>query len=204
MERVKAKERELRRISALLVEHQAILRSLPEKPHQESPQASPPRDLGQLRCEVMDILPGTVNTVRVAGTGQVTDLGRPLTVRRDTFEDILIDVEDEVPTTLQRWVQFVNVATSTPIVRPGEHLEERTQQSSASLVPYTLYRHPEPHKDLFEEVFNHGLQMAAAEFRKLREPKVAKLKGGYSSNASLVYQSWLKDIWVYALECHLS
>ena len=33
---------------------------------------------------------------------------------------------------------------------------------------------------------------------------MAKFKGGYSSDASLAYQSWLKDIWVYTLECHLS
>ena len=46
--------------------------------------------------------------------------------------------------------------------------------------------------------------MAATEFRKLQEPKVAKFKGGYSSNASLVFQSWLKDIQVYVFECHLS
>ena len=46
--------------------------------------------------------------------------------------------------------------------------------------------------------------MGATEFRKLREPKVAKLKGGCSSDASLVFQSWLKDIQMYVLECHLS
>ena len=62
MERVKAQEKELRRLSALLVEHQAILRSLPKRPHQES-QASPPQNLGWLRCEVDDILPSMVNTV---------------------------------------------------------------------------------------------------------------------------------------------
>ena len=33
---------------------------------------------------------------------------------------------------------------------------------------------------------------------------VAKFKGGYSSDASLVFQSWLKDIWVYTIECCLS
>ena len=129
---VEAQERELRRLSALLVEHQAILRSLPARPHRESPQASPPRDLGQLRHEVVDILSSTVNTARGAETGQVPDWGRPLTGRRDTFEDILTDAEDKVPTTPQRWVQFVKVATSTPILRCTEHLEERTQQSSAS------------------------------------------------------------------------
>ena len=101
MERVEAQERELRRLSALFVEHQALLRSLPERPHQESPQASPPRDLAWLRSEFEDILPGTVNTVRGAAerTGQVPDLGRPLIVRRDTFENILADMKDEVPTT---------------------------------------------------------------------------------------------------------
>ena len=68
MERVESQERELRRLSALLPEHQVVLRSLPERLHQESLQASLPRDLGQLKCEVMDILPTTVNTVRGAGT----------------------------------------------------------------------------------------------------------------------------------------
>ena len=33
---------------------------------------------------------------------------------------------------------------------------------------------------------------------------MAKLKGGYSSDASLVFQSWLIDIWVCILECCLS
>ena len=46
--------------------------------------------------------------------------------------------------------------------------------------------------------------MVATEFQKLRAPKVAKLKGGYFSNASLVFQLWLKDICIYVLECHLS
>ena len=29
---------------------------------------------------------------------------------------------------------------------------------------------------------------------------MAKLKGGYSSNAILVFQSWLKHVWLYVLE----
>ena len=33
---------------------------------------------------------------------------------------------------------------------------------------------------------------------------MAKLKGGYSSDASLVFQPWLKDIRMYVLECCLS
>ena len=63
-----------------------------------------------------------------------------------------------------------------------------------------LFTHLEPQKDLYEEGFSHSLQVAATEFGKLRKPKVAKLKGGYSSDASLVFQLWLKDIQVYVLE----
>ena len=42
--------------------------------------------------------------------------------------------------------------------------------------------------------WHHSLQLVAEEFRKIREPKIQKLKGGYSANAMLVFNSWLKDI----------
>ena len=81
-----------------------------------------------------------------------------------------------------------------------------TQPSRVSQVPsveQSLPRHLET-RDLYEEGFSQSLQAAATEFKKLHEPKVAKFKGGYSSDASLVFQSWLKDIWVYTIEHHLS
>ena len=74
-----------------------------------------------------------------------------------------------------------------------------------SLVPPKEKSLPYPEvRNLYEEGFSQSLQAAATEFKKLREPKVAKFKAGYSSDASLVFQSWLKDIWVYTMECHLS
>ena len=107
MERVEEQERELRRLNALLVEHQEVLKSSTVRPQQETPQPLLPRELGQLRCEVEDILPGMVNTVGACSrAGQVSDLGRLPIVRRDAFEDILVDAEDEVPHTPQRWVWF--------------------------------------------------------------------------------------------------
>ena len=48
------------------------------------------------------------------------------------------------------------------------------------------------------------MQMAAWEFRKLHEPKINKLKGGYSATANLIFQSWLKDIRVHVEERNLS
>ena len=41
---------------------------------------------------------------------------------------------------------------------------------------------------------SHSLQLAAEEFRKICKPKIQKLKGRYSANAMLVFNSWLKDI----------
>ena len=71
-----------------------------------------PANLSQLSHGIVDYLPSTVDINRGAPTktGQVLDLGRPPTIKRDTFEDILADAE--VPTTHQRWVQFTNMATS--------------------------------------------------------------------------------------------
>ena len=40
----------------------------------------------------------------------------------------------------------------------------------------------------------HSLQLVAEEFRKIHEAKIQKLKGRYSANAMLVFNSWLKDI----------
>ena len=66
MDRVEEQERELRRLSNLMAEHQARLRTSPERPQKQSPPTSPPHNLAQLRSEVQDVLPGTVNTTRGA------------------------------------------------------------------------------------------------------------------------------------------
>ena len=120
-ERVEEQERELRRLSNLMAEHQAILRTLPERPQMQPPPTSPPHSLAWLRGEVEDVLPGKVNTIRGAAerVGQVPDLGNLPTLRGDTLEDILAEhqEEEEVPVTPQRRVSF---STSTPIVRPVE------------------------------------------------------------------------------------
>ena len=162
MERMEEQERELRRLSALLVEHQAILRSLPERPHQQSPQTSPSHNLAQLRGEVEDALPGTVNTVRgaVERAGQVPDLWKPLMLRRDTFEDILADDGEGVPNHPQRQVWFANVATSTPVTRPVEQPRERTQSSRVSEGPSNdegLLKNLDPQRNLFKEGFSCSL-----------------------------------------------
>ena len=123
MEKVEAQEKELWRLSALLEEHQVVLRSLPERPCREPPL---PTYLSQLRCEITEYLSSTVNTTRGAATrtGQVPDLGRPPIVKRVTFEDIIADAEFQI--TPHRQVWFADMGTSTPVLRPMEHPVEST------------------------------------------------------------------------------
>ena len=177
MERVEEQERELRRLSNLMTEHQAILRTSPERPHTQSPPASPPHNLAQLTDEVQDVLPGTVNTIRGAAerVGQVPDLGNLPTLGGGTLEDILVkEQEEEVPVTPQRRVWF---ATSTPIMRPVEQPRERIQTSKVPQAPsieYSLPKHLDT-SDLYEEGFSWSLQAAATEFKKTLRTQGGKI-----------------------------
>ena len=102
------------------------------------------------------------------------------------------------------------MATPTLTVSEGpmNYYMEQTPHLGASQVPnYEKgpWIHPESAKDdLLWEGFGHSLHIAASKLKKLREPKVAKFKGGYSSNTSFMFQLWLKDIWMYVLEHPLS
>ena len=48
------------------------------------------------------------------------------------------------------------------------------------------------------------MSAVASEFKKMREPKLAKLKGGITSGASLFFNSWVKDVRAVILERAMS
>ena len=58
IERVEEQDRELRSLSHSMAEHQAILRTLPDRPQPQSPPTSPPHNLAQLRDEIEVVLLG--------------------------------------------------------------------------------------------------------------------------------------------------
>ena len=43
-------------------------------------------------------------------------------------------------------------------------------------------------------ITSHSLELADEELRKIHKPKIQKLKGGYSANVMLIFNSLLKDI----------
>ena len=67
--------------------------------------------------------------------------------------------------------------------------------SPVSMHPALVQQYP------YQEGITNKLQMTMTKFKEIRKPKVAKIKWGYSSNASLVFQSWLVEIQMYITEC---
>ena len=69
--------------------------------------------------------------------------------------------------------------------------EVRTKAGTRS----SLTMHSESRRmrnDIF--IMSHSLQLTAEDCRKIHKPKIQKLKGGYSANAMLVFNSWLKNV----------
>ena len=53
-------------------------------------------------------------------------------------------------------------------------------------------------------IIGNTMSAVASEFKKMREPKLPKLKGGITSGASLFFNSWVKDIRAVILERSMS
>ena len=53
-------------------------------------------------------------------------------------------------------------------------------------------------------IIGNTMSAVASEFKKMREPKLAKLKGGITSGASLFFNSWVKDVRAVILERAMS
>ena len=53
-------------------------------------------------------------------------------------------------------------------------------------------------------IIGNTMSAVALEFKKMREPKLTKLKGGITSGASLFFNSWVKDVRAVILERSMS
>ena len=81
---------------------------------------------------------------------------------------------------------------------PNGETSGKDTDSEAEVRPRTPHmrnkRMREDNSRMDASMASHSLQLVAEEFRKIHEPKIQKLKGGYSANTMLVFNSWLKDI----------
>ena len=205
-EEIRAQSDEIKRLSTLLKEQQTLLEQVQETQKQVSAsvaqKAQPPRSrLSELKEEVFQYLPGTVNARRGSGKQHLSGISQNIPVAgREHFEEELAEEATWGPNH-PRHVRFAGsekgAFTSTPLkpaARVGENYTLLPQQEQAR-------------QDLLANTISppgYDMQMAVREFRKLREPKINKLKGGYSATANLIFQSWLKDVRVHVEDRNLS
>ena len=121
--------------------------------------------LGQLKNEIYNFLPGTVKTDR---GGTVTNT----TINWDN-------------TTLHP--KHVTFATSTPKVTK----EDIVGLAAPLAAETTRVSQPIPTGSLGDQ---STLINLASEFKKMREPKIQKLKGGNTSSAQLFITGWIKEV----------
>ena len=85
-----------------------------------------------------------------------------------------------------------NKPTEVSVYHPGPRPIPEPRRSQMAL------------KSSMAGVAEYSLKVAAKEFLKFHGPKISKLKGGYSANATLIFNSWLKDINMCAHDLNLT
>ena len=121
--------------------------------------------LGQLKNEIYNFLPGTVKTDRGGAVSNTT-------INWDN-------------TTLRP--KHVTFATSTPKVTE----EDMVGLAAPLAAETTRVSQPVTSGSLNEQ---STLINLASEFKKMREPKIQKLKGGNTSSAQLFITGWIKEV----------
>ena len=144
----------------------------------------------ELQRQAFNILHGTVNAKRGAATAHASGISQDiLVIGRSQFKN---ELAKEATLNAHQHLQHVHFAsnpqggfTSTPL----RHSEEGRSKARVSTEVYPP---------------GYDMKVAAQEFCKLHQPKINKLKGGYSATANLIFQSWLKDINVHIEDWNLT
>ena len=157
---------------------------MPERP-------VPPMDrIGELQREAFNVLPGIINARRGAAVAHASAISQDILVTdRSNFEN---ELAKEATWMLHHHLQHVHFASNPQgglTCTPRGHLEG--DSAKARLNP-----------DVYPP--GYDMKVAAQEFCKLHEPKINKLKGGYSATVNLIFQSWLKDINIHIEDWNLT
>ena len=110
--------------------------------------------------------------MRGAALSHNTTMASAPMVNQNSFEDMLEEEANFTSSHPPKHVTFIDTMGGVASSTPHRYQEEVVLPSRP-----TESNHP-------EEV---GFHVAAHEFRKMWEPKISKLKGGYSSSAGLIF-----------------
>ena len=191
-ERLKTNEQHNAQISMVLKEIDAL------KEHSRTQQKAEveARDkIPELKTTAFDFVPGTVNTKRGGAINlhketilwSKNEDAPPIPPRkhvhftstpRHLVQSNLFDSDDDNPITGHPGNPFIS--------NPGNPF---TQQQVRGNVPAQTTVDTDA-----TTIIGNTMSAVASEFKKMREPKLAKLKGGVTSGASLFFNSWVKDV----------
>ena len=149
----------------------------------------------ELKTTAFDFVPGTVNTKRGGAVNlheetilwSKNEDAPPIpphkhvhftSTPRHPVQSNLFDSDDENPITGHPGNPFIS--------NPGNPF---TQQQVRGNVPAQTTVDTDA-----TTIIGNTMSAVASEFKKMREPKLAKLKGGVTSGASLFFNSWVKDV----------
>ena len=149
----------------------------------------------ELKTTAFDFVPGTVNTKRGGAVNlheetilwSKNEDAPPIPPRkhvhftstpRHPVQSNLFDSDDDNPITGHPGNPFIS--------NPGNPF---TQQQVRGNVPAQTTIDTDA-----TTIIGKTMSAVASEFKKMREPKLAKLKGGVTSGASLFFNSWVKDV----------
>ena len=191
-ERLKTNEQHNAQISMVLKEIDAL------KEHsrtQQKAEVEAGDKIPELKTTAFDFVPGTVNTKRGGAINlheetilwSKNEDAPPIPPRkhvhftstpRHPVQANLFDSDDDNPITGHPGNPFVS--------NPGNSF---TQQQVRSNVPAQTTVDTDA-----TTIIGNTMSAVASEFKKMREPKLAKPKGGVTSGASLFFNSWVKDV----------
>ena len=164
----------------------------------QKPEQSEPGDkVAGLKASAFNFVPGTVNTKRGGATNHHDDTiawskcdePPPIPPRkvdgkhmqftstpRHTAQPDLMDLDDEHCMTIHAGNPFIG-HPNNPFIQPEVPVSNLPLPVSADATT----------------LLGNTMTAVASEFKKMREPKLAKLKGGTTANALLFFTSWVKD-----------
>ena len=202
-ERLKKNEQHNVQISQVLKEIDA----LKEHSHtqQKAEVVEPGDKISDLKTTAFDFVPGTVNTKRGGAVNlheetilwSKNEDAPPIPPRkhvhftstpRHPVQPNLFDSDDDNPITGHPGNPFI-----------GNPSNPFTQQQVRGHIPVQTTVDTDA-----TTIIGNTMSAVASEFKKMREPKLAKLKGGITSGASLFFNSWVKDVRAVILEHAMS
>ena len=194
-------EHQLSSVQSHTHDHQSAIERLQEQIQVLQVSVASQRDLPSvgtsqrevdLREKVFKFIPGMVNTNR--GTAVYNSPNQPFQFQKQVrFGDRPHQPDLELDAAgLGPRVSQMPPYTSTPFCRSSQAPLNRTFDVSG--IPVSNVGNAQDAATIAAEVLAAAVVQASNEFQHMQEPKITKLRGGYSADVELVFRPWQADI----------